>query len=260
MFAGFRSRLTAPFAALALTACGGADGASAQQTSFTDPQREEIEELVRNYILQNPEIIRDAIIELQRRAQAEEIEKQRAALAQNSNAVFNNPMDPTAGPEDAPITIVEFFDYNCSYCKLSADWTRSVIKDFGDNVRFVFKEFPILEFRTKTSVEASQAAAAAARQGKYLDMHFALFAAKGQLSSERINTIANEAGVDIARMRADMEDPAITAHFQRTYELGQSMGITGTPFFIVNDRVVAGADLNNLRAILAAELEAAGLD
>jgi len=159
----------------------------------------DVESIIQEYLMENPEIIRSALIELDKK-------EDRAALAAVSDSLFKDPRDVSIGPKDAKVTVVEFFDYNCGFCKQSADWVESVMKKYPDDVRVIFKELPILDGRTKTSKNAAKAALAAARQGKYKAMHFALMNERG-LSADRIFAIAEKEGLDVEKLKKDMEDP-----------------------------------------------------
>jgi len=213
----------------------------AADAQLSDPEREEVRELVREYILENPEIIEDALIELQRRAQAREMQATYDAVAANSDAIFNDPRDPRLGPDDAEIVIVEFMDYKCSYCRVANGWVERTREEYGDRVQFIFKEYPILG---PDSTEAARAALAALNQGEeiYAAFHRAMINSSGPLPSERIDQLATVAGVDVAQMRADMEDEGIMQHVLQVRSLGQALGVSGTPFFIVNGTVVPGAN------------------
>src|SRR5690606_6736712 len=128
------------------------------------------------------------------------------------------------GPEDAKVTIVEFFDYNCSYCQLASSWVQQALETHPNDVRVVFRDYPILNSRTGTSIEASHAALAAAKQGKFKDMHFAMYGASATLSSEEIDAIAESVGVDVARMRADMESAEYGELIADTMVLADQIG------------------------------------
>ena len=236
-------------AALALLGCQQPQ-ADAQ---MSQADRDEVREIVREYILDNPEIIEDALIELQRRARAREMQSTYDAVTAQSEQIFNDPRDPRVGPADAELVIVEFMDYKCSYCRVANDWVEDVREQYGDRVQFIFKEYPILG---DDSVQAARAALASLRQGEevYTAFHTAMVSSSGPLPDERIFQLARAAGVDVDRMRADMEDPAILDHIAQTRSLGSLLGVSGTPFFIVGDTVVPGANEMALDEALARAL------
>lgn len=246
--------LTALVFSFVLFACAPADDAEARQSS--DPERERIEEIIRTYLVENPEVIEEALIELQRRARAAEQRAQFEAVDALSDRLFSDARDPVAGASDALVTVVEFVDYRCSFCALSNSWVQSTLADHGDEVRFIFKEFPL---RGPDALEASKAALAIWRiqPDAYITFHDALFAANGPMPSGRIDEIAADVGVDVAAMRAEMEDESIIAQLDEIRALGRDVGVRGTPFFIVGDTIIPGADLQALENALNAELAAA---
>lgn len=239
----------APFALTAAALTLGACGDGRAQVS-----EDRVRNIVRDYLMENPELIREALIELQTREQASAQEAVRTAAVSLTPEIVSDPRVPAIGPEDAKVTIVEFFDYNCSYCQLAASWIQDTLEAHPNDVRVVFRDYPILNSRTGTSIEAAEAALAAANQGKFKEMHFALYGASGGVTSEQIDQIAQEAGVDVAQMRADMESSNYGELFADNMVLGEQIGIEGTPFFMVGDRIVAGADIEKLEESLEAEL------
>ena len=163
--------------------------AACSQAGAADMDRKQVEEVVKEYLLENPEIIRDAMIAL-------EAKEEMAALGAVKTRVFNDSRDPTVGPKNAKVTIVEFFDYNCGFCKKSTDWLTEVIEGNRDDVRVIFKELPLLDGRSKTSRTAARAALAAAEQGKYWDMHVALMEQRG-LTDEKIENAVHKTNCDL---------------------------------------------------------------
>lgn len=237
--------------ALGLVACGqGAQDAQAQDGNWT---QDELEELVHAYIVNNPEVIEEALIELQRRARQREQSSLFENVENSSAALFEDPRDPVAGPDDAAVTIVEFFDYKCGFCRRSHEWVTDVLDEHGDQVRFVFKEFPVLG---PESVEASRAALAVWRTQpeRYLAFHDAMMSSSGPLPSARIDDLAEDSGVNVETMRTEMESEAVSDHIAEIRALAQNIGITGTPFFIVGDAVIPGADIAGLERALGEAL------
>jgi len=227
--------------ALALTLTAFAGCAEAGTISSTD--KADIENIVRSYLLENPEIIREALLELEKK-------QDRALLAEVEDDLKNDNRDITYGPANAKVTIVEFFDYNCGYCKRSTDWLKTVMETHPNDVRVVFKELPILDGKTKTSRSAAKAALAAGRQGKYKEMHFALMAERS-LSSERIDALAKQNGVNVEKMREDMQDSKLEKHLEDTLLLASRIPpLTGTPFFVINDAYMPGANTQALQQLL----------
>ncbi|TRO95809.1 DsbA family protein [Glycocaulis profundi] len=242
-------RLPALAAAALLAAACSPDSAPAQ-----DRTDAEIEAIVRAYILENPELIEEALIELQARAQQRERQGVADGVQANIDALTSDARDPSIGPDEAAVTIVEFFDYRCPYCHMTNDWVMQTIEAHGDRVRVVFKEFPVLG---EQSVVGSRAALAVHQQGEdvYLAFHDALMSASGPIPIERIEEIAEEAGADVAAMREAMESEDISEHLNDIRALAREIGISGTPFFLIGDQVIPGADVARLEAALQAGLE-----
>lgn len=198
--------------------------------------RSAFEGVVRDYILKNPEIIREAMQLLQAQEEAAKQAAATAALKEYKDELLTNADAPVGGNPKGDITIVEFFDYNCGYCKRVAPTVSAVLKN-DPNVRVVYKEFAILG---PQSVIAARAALAAKRQGKYHEFHVALMSAE-QADADSVAAIAKELGLDEAKLARDMQDPAVVAHLDRNYRLATAIGINGTPAFVIGDRLIPGA-------------------
>lgn len=221
--------------------------ACAQETPGS-VDRAEVESIVRAYILENPEIIEEALILLTEKQEAEKEEAARVAMAERSDDLFNDTRDFSIGPEDAELTIVEFFDYRCGYCKASLDWVQALPEDTDGKVRVVFKEFPIL---SAESEQAALAALAAGEQGLYNEMHAGLMKSRSSFKEADIDKIAEEVGVDVQRMRADMKTSDVREHLADVRGLAQAIGTTATPTFIIDGQLIAGFDKARLEAIVA---------
>ena len=211
-------------------------------------------EAVRAYIMENPEIIREALIELDRLEQQEDLDRTLNAIADLSDQIYRDPRDYSVGPKDAKVQIVEFFDYNCGYCKRSTDWVQETMDKHPNDVRVVFKELPVLTGPDGTSYLAARAALAAARQGQYAKFHFAMMDARG-LNEARIMKLAEEHGLDTDKLAKDMKDEAINRQIEDNLALASRIpALSGTPFFIVNGQFVNGASMDRLQALLNEEL------
>jgi protein-disulfide isomerase len=211
--------------------------------------RRAFEGVVRDYLLKNPAVIREAMQVLQAR---EEAEKQAAALLamkQYRSELLQNANSPVGGNPKGDITIVEFFDYNCGYCKRVVPTVAAVLRN-DPNVRVVYKEFAILG---PQSVVAARAALAAKRQGKYHEFHVALMSAE-RADENSVAATARALGLDYAQLVKDMGDPAIEEQLERNYRLATAIGINGTPAFVIGDRLVPGAvDEAAMMEIIATE-------
>ena len=230
--------LGAALAALALAGCSEASGGD-----------EAFGKRVRAYLLEHPEVLEEAIQRLdQKRAEASAADQVKA-LAANRQALERDARDPVFGQADAPVTVVEFFDYRCPYCKTVADDVVA-LASAGRDIRFVFKELPILpdaNGRLGVSERAARLALAAHGQGKYLAVHSDLMAAR-PLDDVVLERIARKHGLDPAMART--ASPAVGAHLEANQKLAEALGVSGTPAFVVGDVVIPGADLEALRAAI----------
>ena len=215
--------------------------AAAQEQShpggFAAEQVEGIEQIVRDYLLAHPEVLIQSITEYQRRLKQVEAERQQETVAASHAALTQDPDSPVMGNPDGDVTIVEFFDYKCPYCKRVAGTLKEVIEADG-KIRLVMKEFPILG---PQSIKAARAALASARQGKYEEFHWALMIQPGNMSDPHIRKIASSVGLDVERMQKDMESEEIDAMIRRNNQLARRLQITGTPALVIGDTLVPGA-------------------
>ena len=233
-------------ALFALALCGTPPAASAQ--SFSDGQRGDIETIVRNYLLAHPEVLEEAMGELSKRQAAAEAEKHEASVATNAETIFNSPRGVTLGNKDGDVTFVEFFDYNCGYCKRAMADMLDLMKS-DPKLKVVLKEFPVL---SQGSVEAAQVAVAVRMQDssgkKYLDFHQKLLGGRGPADKARAMAAAKEAGLDIGKLEKDLATPEVRATIEENFKLAEAMGMNGTPSYVIGKQVVIGAvGLDNLR-------------
>ncbi|SMF67235.1 Protein-disulfide isomerase [Tistlia consotensis] len=226
-------------AALLAGSLGLAAPAAAQQsTPALDPgQKAAIEGLIHDYLLAHPEVIVEAVQKLKERQQAADEARQQQAVKQNLAALRDDPKDPVLGNPDGDITVVEFFDYQCGYCKHVAPGLQQEVKADG-RIRMVMKEFPILG---PASIVGAKAALAAKRQGKYQAFHWAMMQNKAPLDDKTIYAIAAGVGLDLDKLKADMADPAIEKQLSDNYDLAEKLDIRGTPAFVIGDQLVPGA-------------------
>jgi protein-disulfide isomerase len=217
-------------------------------------QRQAIEAIIRDYITDHPEIVVNALRTYQAQIQKEEQQQAEAALQDAEDELLNDPGTPVAGNPDGDVTIVEFFDYNCGYCKQVLPSIQTLLET-DENVRYVFKEFPILG---AGSVTASRAALAVwnLEPEKYLPFHVALMSARGSPGEQQIFDIAERVGIDPAALRAEMQKPEIEETLRANIALGQRINIKGTPAFIINGQIVPGAvSLDALKELVSAARE-----
>ncbi|MBD24503.1 MAG: hypothetical protein CMG46_05795 [Candidatus Marinimicrobia bacterium] len=207
------------------------------KSAFSNNQREELKVLVREYILENPEIISEAIMALQVREERAKSEKQAQALTVHKTALLNPTEGTIIGNPDGDITVVEFFDYNCGYCKSMVPAIQEILEE-DKNLRMVMKEFPILG---QGSLIAARAALASHEQGKYEELHMALLSHKGPLNQQSVIKIANSIGIDVSKLVEDMKNPKINDVLAKNMALAQDLGIEGTPALVIGDTLVPGA-------------------
>ena len=195
----------------------GIDSRPPHAKTFSDAERTQIEEIVKDYLVKtNPEILIAVSNELRKREQANSQVKAEKAIGESKDQIYNNPDTPVSGDPKGDVTIVEFFDYNCHYCKGAEDGIEKLLKD-DKKVKFVYKEFPILG---PQSVVAAKAALAANKQGKYVAMHNALMNLKNPLSDDLIYSTAKSSGLDVDKLKKDMNDPAIAKMIDDSTKLG----------------------------------------
>ena len=216
--------------------------------SFNAAQKTEFEKLVHDYLLTHPEILRDMANKLEANDKLVADTARNSVLSTQAKNIFHNPVDAVVGNPKGDITVVEFMDYNCGWCKKSMVELQSLIGT-DKNVRVVLKEFPIFG---EGSEYAARAALASEKQGKYWQLHQALFASESKVTVEVVDQIAQEQGIDVAKMKIDMKLPEIDAAIKANQAMAQSLALTGTPAFIVDDKLIPGyTELSNLQAMLA---------
>jgi protein-disulfide isomerase len=213
-----------------------APAASSAQT-FNAQEQSEIRAIVRDYLVRNPDVLREALDALAERTDSERWQRMKS-----------DPRDFSVGPANAPIVIVEFFDYRCPYCHAALEWIEDIRRTRND-VRVVLKEFPIL---SEASMEAARANIAAMPQGRYWQFHRALMSFRGDLTSQRIDQLARQSGIDVPRMRRAMDSAEVTRLLEENRALAVDMGGNATPLFIINGEQVQGFDAERLDARLRA--------
>jgi len=215
----------------------------AQDKTFTSKQKAVIENMIRDYLISNPSVTQEIIQAWQadqRRHQAvqqkEQIEKMRTAVIANKAEVFRSKFDFATGNLKGDVTMVEFFDYNCGFCKRSLPDILTLLKT-DNNLRLVVKEFPILG---PGSVYAARAAIASKKQNKYWEFHLALMRTRG-LSEAQVLRVATKIGLDVDKLKKDMEAPEVAQEIEANIKLANTLGVNGTPAFVVADRPIPGA-------------------
>ena len=198
---------------------------------------EDVEKIVRAYILKNPQIIQEAIVNLRQMQMAEQQKRQEEGLKKYTKEIFNASHDYVAGNPKGDVTIVEFFDYNCGFCRRAfKDVLKVIEKD--KNVRVVFKELPIFG---APSEAAARAAIASIKQNKYFEFHSKMLLDPGNANEAKALKIAKELGMDIKKLKADMKSEETTKAIAANSRLANNIGLEGTPLYIVGNEIIPGA-------------------
>jgi len=237
-------RLTAAVCAALLIA---AVPLTARAAEFSKAQRTDIERIVHDYLVAHPEVLQEAMSELEKRQQAADTEKHKAAVKAHAKALFDSPDQVVLGNPNGNVTFVEFFDYNCGYCKRAMSDMLTLMKD-DPKLKVVLKEFPVLG---PGSVEAARVAVAVRMLApkKYLEFHTKLLGGRGHADGARALAVAKDIGLDMDRLQKDMKSPEVQKTLQQDFKLAEALGLNGTPSYVIGDDVVVGAiGLHGLQA------------
>jgi len=238
-----------PFAAVLIVGALALPSSMAGAQSITPAQRGEIETIIKEYLLSHPELLQEVMVELEKRQTTAEAEKHRNAVKEHAATIFNSPRQVTVGNPQGDVAVVEFFDYNCGYCKRAMVDMMEMIKS-DPKLKFVLKEFPVLG---EGSVQAAQVAAAVRMQDKtggkkYLEFHQKLLGSRGQVDKARALAVAKEVGLDVTRIEKDMASDEVRLQLEESMKLAEALGLNGTPSYVVGGDVVVGAvGLNTLK-------------
>jgi protein-disulfide isomerase len=226
---------------LAAAAVIVAAAGTAHAETITAPQRGEIEKIIHDYLLKNPEVLQEAISELERRQAQADAEKHSVAVKDNSALIFSSPRQVVLGNPQGDVTFVEFFDYNCGFCKRALDDMLTLLKD-DPKLKVVLKEFPVLG---PGSVEAAKIAVAVRMQDKtgkkYLEFHRKLLGGRGPADKAHALAAAKDVGFDVARLERDMVSDEVKASLDESFKLAERLGLSGTPSYVIGKDVVIGA-------------------
>jgi protein-disulfide isomerase len=209
---------------------------TAHAAEFSKSQRQEMEGIIKDYLLGHPELLQEMSQLLEQKQKLVEEEQRKSVLTSQADLIFRNKGDHVAGNPNGTVTMVEFFDYNCGWCKKGFPEVVSLI-DADKDLRLVLKEFPIFG---EDSEYAARAALASERQGKYWKLHVAMFSHGGKITKAVVDEIATAQGLDMAKLKKDMEDPAIAQTILQNRDLAQALAINGTPAFVIDDKIVPG--------------------
>lgn len=242
-----RSRAWALPAFLAVIFSALALSRASLAADFTPDQRKAIEAIIHDYLTKNPDVLLDALQAAEDKIKGEAHDKAAQALSTRRREIFEDPETPVAGNPNGDVSLVEFFDYRCPYCKQVEPSLEALLGE-DRQLRFVYKEFPVLG---PDSLTASRAALASRKQGKYDAFHRALMALKGQINETAVFKTAESVGLDVDRLKRDMNAPEISRALKANTELAEALDIHGTPGFVIGNEIVPGAiDLASLREMI----------
>jgi protein-disulfide isomerase len=203
-------------------------------SNFSPDQVKQIQQIVHDYLISNPQVLVEASQALQKQNEQQEQQFAQTAIQQNVQTLFNDPASPVAGNVNGTVTLVEFFDYQCGHCKEMNSIVEKAVKD-NANLRLVFKELPIFG---DDSQFAAKAALASVKQGKYLAYHNALLAADNPLNKDKVFAVAKSVGLNVVQLKKDMDSPAIQAQLRANFKLAQALRLIGTPTFVVGNKAL----------------------
>jgi protein-disulfide isomerase len=212
------------------------------------PDKQALDQAIRSYLLEHPEVIIQSLEKYQQKQREAQEKASNEALNSRKDDLYNHPMTPISGDPKGDVTIVEFFDYQCGYCKRAMPTVLEIQKE-DPKLRIAWKDLPILG---PASEFAARAAMAAKRQNKYLDFHVAVMGNRGPLTQDTVFQLAGKAGINVERLKHDMQDPAIEKYLHENLLLAQQLGITGTPGFVIGGKLVPGAiDKSQMKELIA---------
>jgi protein-disulfide isomerase len=225
------------------TACAALLAVAAPQIvraqTFSPAQRSDIERVVHDYLLAHPEVLQEAMSELEKRQTAAQAEKYKVAVKEHAQKLFSSPNQVTLGNPNGNVTFVEFFDYNCGYCKRAMDDMLTLLKD-DSKLKVVLKEFPVLG---PGSLEAARVAVAVRMQDpkKYLEFHTKLLGGRGAADEAHALAVAKDIGMNMAQIQKDAKSPEVKATLDEDFKLAEALGLNGTPSYVIGSDVVVGA-------------------
>jgi len=230
-------RFTLPIAAFAAAAFAFA---STPAGALSDKDRPEIEAIIKDYLIKNPEVLGEALEALQQKQEAQAAAAHAPTIAANKKVIFDSPRAATYGNPNGDVTLVEFFDYNCGYCKHAVNDVAKLVSE-DPKLKVVFKELPVLAKSSETAARIAIAVRMQDKGNKYFEFHRRLLANKGEATKERALAAAKEAGFDIARIQKDMDSEEVNKSLAEAKAIADGLGIQGTPTFIIGDELIVGA-------------------
>ena len=219
--------------------------------TMTDAERQMFRDEVRSYLLENPEVLMEAIDILQQRQDEAQLEADRQLALAHTDALFNDGVSWVGGNPDGDVTLVEFMDYRCTYCKQAFAEVDQLVQGDG-NIRFIVKEFPILGEQSKLAAQFAVAVRNVHGDAIYADIHAALMTMRTDITSESLTRLAESFALDPAPLLVAMAGPEVAAELDANAALGNALQITGTPTFVMSDQMLRGyVPLEQMQAIVA---------
>ena len=230
--------------ALLLTGCGDSEAPTQSGGVMT---KSDVEKIIRDYLIEKPEVLMEAQQSFEKKQRDQQKQKAVTAIKDNAKALFHAPLSPIGGNKDGDVTVVEFFDYNCPYCRQSAK-QLDIFTQSDKKIRVVYKEFPIFGGASKLAAEA---ALASKKQGKYQKFHEALLSGKGRLTAATIYKKAKDVGLDVDKLKTDMKSDDVAKEINEVAGLASKLGIQGTPAYLVGNNLIPGAPQNLIERMKA---------
>ncbi|OIN85212.1 MAG: hypothetical protein AUJ12_10120 [Alphaproteobacteria bacterium CG1_02_46_17] len=222
--------------------------ASSSDLPFTESQRGAMEDFVRNFILDNPEVLIESVNRMHEKEQQQKEKEAKGALDEHRQYLYEDKAVPEIGNPKGDITIIEFFDYNCGYCKRAYDVVNKTAEN-DKNIKIRLIEFPILSPQSET---ASKWALSASKQGKYWEFHQELMSSPAPKTEENLAEMGKKLGLDVEKLKKDAEGEDIAKELEKNKEVARAMGLSGTPAFIVGDEILRGfVEYEGFKAIIA---------
>ena len=222
-------------------------------TDMSAAEREAFRAEVRAFLLENPEVLVEAMNELQTREQAAAIEQDKVLLADNHDAIFNDPASWVGGNPEGDITVVEFIDYRCGYCRKAWEEVDQLVEGDG-NIRFVLKEFPILGEGSVLSSRFAISVLQLHGGEAYKQAHDALLSLRADATPESLRSVAEEMGLNADEIMAHMDKPEVTKVIEDNHKLAETLQISGTPTFVIDGTFVRGyVPLDGMQQIVAGQ-------
>ncbi len=229
----------APLTALATTAALALPAQALDLQDMSDAEREAFRAEIRNYLLDNPQVIMEAVAVLEQRQAEEQAQNDKALLKENAEAIYNDGHSWVGGNPEGDITLVEFMDYRCGYCKRAFPEVEDLV-EFDGNIRFVIKEFPILGEQSLLASRFAIATLQKAGDDAYKQVHDALMTFNGDISDTALRRLGEGFGLDVDAIMDHMDSDAVTEVIAENRALAQKLNITGTPSFIMEDQMLRG--------------------